>query len=57
MLVVIFIVHGGDPFQAKELPLLYLGIYVVLFFTGGGRYALDILISKHWNVNIRDTSD
>lgn len=57
MLVVIFVVHGSDPFQVKELPLLYFGIYVVLFFTGGGRYALDTLISKHWNVNIRDTSD
>ena len=48
MLVVIFIVHASDPFQMKELPLLYLGIYILLFFTGAGRISLDAIISKKW---------
>ena len=52
MLVVIFIVHANDPFQMKELPLLYLGIYVLLFFTGAGRISLDTIISKKINVDI-----
>lgn len=53
MLVVIFIVHANDPFQVKELPLLYLGIYLLLFFTGAGKMSLDTLISSKINVNIR----
>lgn len=53
MLVVIFIVHANDPFQMKELPLLYLGIYVLLFFTGAGRISLDTIISKKINVDIQ----
>ena len=53
MLVVIFIVHASDPFQMKELPLLYLGIYILLFFTGAGRISLDAIISKKIDVNIR----
>lgn len=52
MLVVVFIVHGADPFQVKELPSLYLGIYVLLFFTGPGRISLDTLISKSINLDI-----
>ena len=53
MLVVIFVVHASDPFQMKELPLLYLGIYILLFFTGAGRISLDTIISKKINVDIR----
>lgn len=54
MLVVIFVVHGSDPFQmVKELPLLYLGIYILLFFSGAGKISLDTLISRKVDVNIR----
>lgn len=53
MLVVLFVVHASDPFQVKELPLLYQGIYILLFFTGAGRISLDSLISKKIDVNIR----
>ena len=28
MLVVLLVVHGSDPFQVKELPLMYLGVYI-----------------------------
>lgn len=53
MLVALFVVHGSDPFSMKELPLLYLGIYILLFFTGAGRISLDSLISKRIDVDIR----
>lgn len=36
-----FIVHAADPFQNKELSIIYLLIYVVLLITGAGKYALD----------------
>ena len=52
MLVVILIVHGNDPFQVKELPLLYLGIYIFLFFTGAGRISLDSILLKKIDTSI-----
>lgn len=41
MATVVFIVHAGDAFGDKELPLLYLFTFVVLFITGPGKYSLD----------------
>jgi len=41
MATVVFIIHGGDAFGDKELPLLYLFAFVVLFITGPGKYSLD----------------
>ena len=47
MAVAFFVVHGGDDFGAKEVPFLYMGMYVVLFFTGPGKYSLDAqLVNK-----------
>lgn len=41
MIVVVLVVHGNDPFGKKELGLLYLTGFVVLFLTGPGRYSID----------------
>jgi len=46
MLVVIFIVHGSDPFSSQELPLFYLASYLLLFLFGAGRYSLDHLLGQ-----------
>jgi putative oxidoreductase len=39
--VILFVVHGNDPFENKEHALLFLIPYVTLFFTGPGKYSLD----------------
>ena len=52
MLVVILIVHGNDPFQVKELPLIYLGIYIFLFFAGPGKISLDSILLKKIGTSI-----
>ena len=41
MAVVAFVVHLNDGFGRQELPLLYLFGFILLFFTGGGKYSLD----------------
>lgn len=41
MAVAAFFVHAHDPFQTKELALLYLVPFVALLFTGGGQFSLD----------------
>lgn len=44
MLIIIFNVHGSDDFSRKELPGLYLAIYILLLVVGGGRFSVDYLI-------------
>nr|WP_299342116.1 DoxX family protein [Allomuricauda sp.] len=41
MAVAAFIVHAADPFGKKELALLYLTIFVVIFLLGPGKYSVD----------------
>lgn len=44
MLVAIFVIHGEDPVEKKELALLYLIPYITLFFTGAGKISLDHIV-------------
>ena len=41
MAVIVFMVHGDDPFKEKELAVIFLIIFITLFFTGSGRYSVD----------------
>ena len=41
MLVAFLIIHSDDPFQRKELPILYFTVYTFLLLAGAGKYALD----------------
>lgn len=45
MLVAAFIVHVNDPFSKQEFPLLYAVCYLVLVFTGSGKYSVDHKLS------------
>ena len=46
--VAALIVHASDGFRVQELPLLFLFGFLLLFFTGSGKYSLDhyFLMSK-----------
>ena len=46
MLMAFFVVDGADPFAVRELPLLYLGVYVFLLWGGAGSYSLDEWIRR-----------
>ena len=41
MLTAAFLIHGSDPFQQKEMAIIYLVIFSVLLMTGAGKYSLD----------------
>jgi putative oxidoreductase len=41
MFVAYFIAHSKDPFQMKELALVYMLLSIVIFILGSGRYSLD----------------
>lgn len=54
MIVAAFIHHAADTYAQKEKALLFLVIYVFLFITGPGRYALNKIVKiKSQNKFIR----
>lgn len=56
MAVAFFVVHGADEFGAREMPFLYLGIYISIFFTGPGKYAADrILFNKEVQTSSKES--
>jgi len=46
MFVAAFIRHGADPFNQKELALLYFAFSLAFIFLGAGRFSLDAIIRK-----------
>ena len=44
MAMATFVIHAKDPFAVKELALIYLVIFVLMFFTGPGRFSVDTII-------------
>ena len=44
--VAAFVTHASDPFQNKEMALVYLLIYITIVVFGAGRYSLDFLRKK-----------
>ena len=46
MVVAVFIVHWGDPFDSMEKGLLYLTGYLTIFMAGPGWYSIDEQIRK-----------
>ena len=51
MAVAVFMIHGADPFGKKEMAILYLLVYVVLFIAGSGRYSLDSILNNKPSLN------
>lgn len=46
MFVAFFVAHADDPFQKKELALVFMTLSVVIFFLGSGKYSIDRLLKK-----------
>ncbi len=44
MLVAVLYAHSADPFGKKELPLMYLLVFLTLLILGAGRYSIDHLM-------------
>ncbi|MBR2015285.1 MAG: DoxX family protein, partial [Alistipes sp.] len=50
MLIAFFVVHSGEGFAAKELALIYLVMFLILFRMGAGSYSLDNVIARRMYV-------
>lgn len=46
MTVAVFIAHAGDPFNVRELALLYWAVMLSLLLVGGGRFELERTFRK-----------
>ncbi|MFN1218945.1 DoxX family protein [Chryseobacterium kwangjuense] len=46
MVVAAFMVHGADPFEKKEMSLVYLSVYLLLMAVGAGKISVDHMIEK-----------
>jgi putative oxidoreductase len=53
MLVVLFYATAGKSFMQKELPLLYLLIYLTILVIGAGKYSIDHLVSNRRSTSKR----
>lgn len=48
MVVAAAVIHASDPWGKKEFPLLYGVCFLVLIFTGGGKYGVGNYIKASW---------
>ncbi len=46
MISAAFFVHGADPFEKREMSLIYLSVYLLLMAFGAGKISVDYLIEK-----------
>ncbi len=46
MAVAFFLVHSADPMSTKELALIYLVSFVLMYIAGPGRYSVDYMFCR-----------
>ncbi len=46
MAITYFIVHGDDPFSQSEKSFMFMYLYILIFFTGSGKYSIDRILFK-----------
>lgn len=46
MIIAGFVVHGADPFEKREMSLIYLSVYLLLMTFGPGNISIDYMIEK-----------
>ncbi|MCD8264263.1 MAG: DoxX family protein [Tannerellaceae bacterium] len=49
MTVACFVIHATDPFSEKELPFVYLSVFILLFIAGPGKFAIDRFIAVYFD--------
>lgn len=46
MVIAGFVVHGADPFEKREMSLIYLSVYLLLMIMGAGKVSVDHMIER-----------
>ena len=53
MAVAFFVIHAGDPFVHRELSLVYLVIFVIMFFAGPGYLSFDFTLRRIYGMPVK----
>lgn len=53
MAVAFLVIHADDPWQKKELAVVYFTIFVTLILLGGGRFSCDTLIRRKRSARLK----
>lgn len=48
MCIALFVIHADDPLDTKELSMMYLVIFALLYITGPGRYSIDGIFKRFY---------
>lgn len=46
MIMAFFVIHGGDLLEVKELALVYMVVFIIMFISGPGKYSIDRMLAK-----------
>ena len=46
MCIALFVIHAADPLGVKELSLMYLAIFALLYITGPGKFSVDGILKR-----------
>lgn len=46
MAMAFLVIHGSDEFAVKELALIYLVVFVLMYISGPGKFSVDYLLGK-----------
>lgn len=49
MSMAFFVIHESDAFFAKELPFIYLAMFVLMYIAGPGKFSVDYLLANEIN--------
>ena len=41
-----FVIHGNDAFAVKELALIYLVVFILMYISGPGKFSVDYLLGN-----------
>lgn len=51
MIIAGFVVHAADPFEKREMSMIYLSVYLLLMVFGAGKISIDYMIEKRKRAN------
>ena len=46
MAMAFFVIHAGDTFAGRELPLIYLLVFIIMYIAGPGYFSLDTAMRR-----------
>lgn len=49
MVIAYFVIHANDAFAVKELAFVYLGVFILMYIAGPGKFSVDYVVGSELN--------